>query len=78
MVDLHLSGYASVASDLPASFIILTDKRNLALAVNTNDFPGTEVRMWYNPDLMENRQRAIFMAGADYLLPELVSYSYLE
>ena len=78
VVDLHLSGYASVASDLPASFIILTDKRNLALAVNTNDFPGTEVRMWYNPDLMENRQRAIFMAGADYLLPELVSYSYLE
>jgi hypothetical protein len=29
--------------------------------------------MWYNPDLMENRQRAIFMAGCDYLLPELVS-----
>ena len=29
--------------------------------------------MWYNPDQMENRQRAIFMAGCDYLLPEMVS-----
>ena len=42
------------------------------MAVNTSDFPGTEVRMWYNPDEMENRQRAIFMAGCDYLLPELI------
>ena len=58
------------------SFILLTDRRNLALALNTGDFPGSEVRMWYNPDLMENRQRAIFMAGCDYLLPELVSLGY--
>lgn len=34
--------------------------------------------MWYNPDLMENRQRAIFMAGCDYLLPELVSLGYAQ
>lgn len=58
---------------MPQSFALLTDRRNLALAVNTADFPGTEVRMWYNPDQMENRQRAVFMAGCDYLLPELVS-----
>lgn len=58
---------------MPQSFAILTDKRNMALAVNTADFPGNEVRMWYNPDEMENRQRAIFMAGADYLLPELLT-----
>ena len=58
---------------MPQTFALLTDRRNLALAVNTADFPGTEVRMWYNPDLMENRQRAVFMAGCDYLLPELVS-----
>ena len=74
VVDLRLSGYIEdVKVDMPTSFAFLTDRRNLALAVNTNDFPGTEVRMWYNPDLMENRQRAIFMAGCDFLFPELVS-----
>lgn len=73
VVDVQMNGYRDLATELPASFAILTDRRNLALAVNTNDYPGTEVRMWYNPDLMENRQRAIFMAGCDYLLPELVT-----
>jgi hypothetical protein len=34
--------------------------------------------MWYNPDQMENRQRAVFMAGCDYLLPELMSYAHIE
>ncbi len=73
VIDVKLNGYFGPVSDLPHSFGILTDRRNIALAVNTNDFPGTEVRMWYNPDVMENRQRAIFMAGCDYLLPELLS-----
>lgn len=72
VVDVQLNGYHNKVRDLPHSFAILTDRRNIALAVNTNDFPGTEVKMWYNPDLMENRQRAIFMAGCDYMLPELV------
>jgi hypothetical protein len=71
IIDLQLTDYA--VAGMPGSFAILTDRRNLALAVNTSDFPGTEVKMWYNPDLMENRQRAIFMAGCDYLLPELIS-----
>ncbi len=75
VVDVQLNGYKEQALDLPGSFALLTDRRNLALAVNTNDMPGTEVRMWYNPDLMENRQRAIFMAGCDYLLPELLSFA---
>ena len=75
VIDIQISSYLAEFSDLPKSLAILTDKRNLALAVNTNDFPGTEVKMWYNPDLMENRQRAIFMAGCDYLLPELVVYA---
>lgn len=75
VVDVKLGTYLAELSDMPSSFILLTDKRNLALAVNTNDFPGTEVRMWYNPDLMENRQRAVFMAGADYLLPELTAFA---
>ncbi len=72
VIDVALTDYLKNTPDLPQSFAILTDRRNLALAVNTADFPGTEVRMWYNPDEMENRQRAIFMAGCDYLLPELV------
>ena len=73
VVDVRLSEYAGMAGTLPKSFAILTDRRNLALAVNTNEFPGSEVRMWYNPDEMENRQRAVFAAGCDYLLPELIT-----
>lgn len=76
VVDVQLSGYLPKFTDMPQSFGILTDRRNLALAVNTSDFPGTEVKMWYNPDLMQNRQRAVFMAGCDYLLPELISLAY--
>lgn len=73
VVDVKVAAYLKDTPDMPSSFVILTDRRNLAVAVNTSDFPGTEVRMWYNPDQMENRQRAVFMAGCDYLLPELVS-----
>ncbi len=72
VVDVQMGGYAAEYGDMPTSFALLTESRNLALAVNTNDFPGMEVRMWYNPDEMENRQRAVFMAGCDYLLPELI------
>ncbi|MCL2560884.1 MAG: hypothetical protein FWE10_00990 [Rikenellaceae bacterium] len=75
VIDLQISGYLAQCPDMPQSFAILTDRRNLALAVNTSDFPGTEVKMWYNPDAMENRQRAVFMAGCDYLMPELISYA---
>jgi len=32
--------------------------------------------MWYNPDLMENRQRAVFMAGCDVLDETLMTYAY--
>ncbi len=70
VVDVRIGNYLP-GSALPQSFVMLTDRRNLALAVNTSDFPGTEVRMWYNPDAMENRQRAVFMAGCNYLMPEL-------
>ncbi len=78
VVDMQISGYLSDLEDMPSSFVILTDRRNLALAVNTSDMPGTEVRMWYNPDEMQNRQRAVFGAGCDYLLPELISYAYKQ
>ncbi len=58
-----------------AYICMLTDKRNLALAVNTSDYPGSEVRMWYNPDEMENRQRATFMAGCEILDEDLVVFT---
>lgn len=77
VIDLRLNAYTlEGCEDMPKSFAFLTDRRNLALAVNTNDFPGTEVRMWYNPDVMENRQRAIFMAGCDFLFPELITAAF--
>ncbi len=59
-----------------ASFAMLTDRRNLVLALNTSDMPDTEVRMWYNPDEMENRQRACFLAGTAVLDPNIVSIYY--
>ena len=73
VIDIQVSEYLKQCADMPQSFALLTDRRNLAMAVNTADFPGTEIRMWYNPDQMETRQRAVFMAGCDYLLPEMVS-----
>ena len=60
-----------------AEFCILTDRRNMVLALNTADMPENEVRMWYNPDEMENRQRAVFLAGADILDTRLVSVCML-
>lgn len=78
VIDMQVDSYLNSVSDLPKSWAILTDRRNLAVAVNTADFPGSEVAMWYNPDQMENRQRATFMAGCDYLLPELIVASFSE
>lgn len=78
VIDIQADAYLSAVADLPSSWAILTDSRNLAVAVNTSDFPGSEVSMWYNPDQMENRQRATFMAGCDYLLPELIVAAYSE
>lgn len=75
VVDVHLESYLG-GTPYHQSFCILTDRRNLILAVNTADMPGNEVRMWYNPDEMENRQRAVFMAGCELLDPSLVSYAF--
>ena len=77
VIDLHIGSYLK-DSLLPGSCCLLTDRRNLVLAVNTADFPGTEVRMWYNPDLMENRQRATFMAGCEILDERIVSLAQLR
>ena len=77
VVDVRLGKYLPGTS-FNQSFCLLTDRRNLVLAVNTADFPGNEVRMWYNPDEMENRQRALFMAGCDVLDEALVCYAYRQ
>ncbi|MBR4850131.1 MAG: hypothetical protein IKV09_04290 [Alistipes sp.] len=55
------------------SFCLLTDRRNLVLALNTADSPEKGIRMWYNPDEMENRQRAVFLAGTALLDYRLIS-----
>lgn len=77
VIDVRLGNYLANTSH-HKSFCLLTDRRNLVLAVNTSDFPGNEVRMWYNPDEMENRQRALFMAGCDILDESLLAYAYCE
>lgn len=77
VIDLHIGSYLK-GGLLPESCCILTDRRNLVLAVNTADFPGTEVRMWYNPDLMENRQRATFMAGCEVLDERILSVAQIR
>ncbi len=74
VVDINLANYLS-NSEYSNNFCILTDRRNLVMAVNTADFPGAEVRMWYNPDEMENRQRAVFMAGCDVIDPDIVTFA---
>ncbi len=76
VVDMKVSGYLQNIPDMSNTWIVLTDKRNLTLAVNTADFPGTEVSMWYNADEMQNRQRAVFAAGCEFLLPELICYGF--
>ena len=77
VIDVRLGNYLQETS-LSKSFCLLTDRRNLVLAVNTADFPGNEVRMWYNPDEMENRQRALFMAGCDILDETMICYAYRQ
>lgn len=75
VVDVRLEGYLG-ATALHKSFCLMTDRRNLVLAVNTADIPGNEVRMWYNPDEMENRQRAVFLAGCEVLDEALLMYAF--
>ena len=76
VIEINLEPYIG-ESGLSEDFIIFADRRNLALAVNTSDSPGSEIRMWYNPDEMENRQRAVFAIGCEVLDEELVS-AYID
>ena len=73
VIEVPLNSYSK---NKFTDFCMLTDRRNLVLALNTADMPENEVRMWYNPDQMENRQRAVFLAGSQVLDPNLVSIYY--
>ena len=75
LIDMGVSQYMPHSSIGASTFCMLTDRRNLVLAVNTADYPGSEVRMWYNPDEMQNRQRAIFMVGCEILDEHLMVYA---
>ncbi len=77
VIDVRMGSYLA-STALHQSFCLLTDRRNLVLAVNTADTPGNEVRMWYNPDEMENRQRAVFSAGCEVLDETMLIYAYRE
>lgn len=67
--------HAEDALTAPESVILLTHKENLVLALNTKDMPDAEVRLWYNPDEMENRQRACFLAGTQILDESIVVFA---
>lgn len=75
VIDMNIS---HIDSEINKHRCILTDRRNFVLALNTNDYPSAEVRMWYNPDEMENRQRATFLAGCEILDEELVLSAKFE
>lgn len=77
VVDMNITQVPGFDEQLKYT-CFLTDRRNLALAVNTNDDPSAEVRMWYNPDEMENRQRATFLAGCEILDEDLVVVAKFE
>jgi hypothetical protein len=72
VVDMGISQYMPFSYTESSTHCFLTDRRNLVMAVNTADYSGSEVRMWYNPDEMENRQRATFMVGCEILDESLV------
>ena len=75
IVDMGISQYMPLNANRSSTFCMLTDRRNLVLAVNTADYPGSEVRMWYNPDEMENRQRAVFMIGCEILDEQMLVFA---
>lgn len=71
-LDGHLA--ADFASPYPHRAILsVSDNITLVLA-STEEFAQT--RFWFNPDENENRQRAQFEFGADYILPEWITVAF--
>ena len=78
IIDMGISQYLPISTIENSSICLLTDRHNLVMAVNTADYPGSEVRMWYNADEMENRQRAIFMVGCEVIDENLITVAYFD
>ena len=73
---LNIDSYIATdfASAFPDDFVILTTPMNMAMVLNAGG-SWAETRFWFNPDENENRQRTQFQLGADYVLPELISFA---
>lgn len=74
-VEVRRMAVDSYINEEGSTHIILSHKDNLVFAMNTTDMPEAGVRMWYNPDEMENRQRACFLAGTEILDENIVVYA---
>lgn len=77
LVDMGID--SDIEKDFPSTFtrqyIILTVPDNLALVLSHGN-NTSNLEMWFNKDENQNRQRAQFEMGADYLIPELVVFGY--
>lgn len=71
-VDQYL---ADDFSGVPTTICILSTPENLGLVLNARDSKAS-VRMWFNEDENERRQRAQFKMKPDFILPELVTIAY--
>lgn len=73
-IDAHITNDFDAAT-FPQDICILTTPQNLAAVLNASDTRAA-VRMWFNPDANERRQRAQFKMTGDFVLPELVTIAY--
>lgn len=75
LIEAEVDSILADLTDMPESFVLLAPKKNLVFALNTAAMPDADVRMWYNADELENRQRACFLAGAEILDENLVVFA---
>lgn len=71
-IDEHI---AADFEDFPDTICILSTPQNFALVINASS-SRAEVKMWFNNDENERRQRAQFKMAADFILPELVTIAH--
>ena len=72
-IDEHIAN--DFDSSYPDTICILSTPQNFALVINAAS-PRAEVKMWFNNDENERRQRAQFKMAANFVLPELVTIAY--
>lgn len=77
LVDMGID--SDIEKDFPSTFaqsyIILTVPDNLGLVLSHGN-NTSNLSMWFNKDENQNRQRAQFEMGADYIIPELCVIAY--